>query len=462
MLWWTYQQLRSGNLKTRLATIGKLAESQHADSVAPLLFALKDKTAEIRSAAALALGQFQDSRPVAPLIKLLCDPVPLVRATAVQALSQLKADNVSNELVGLLEDVDVTVRLRAARCLDQLGWHPETDAVRKAYVLAVGDLERVAELGAAGIQPLVELLDNGTPEQQVSAVKALGEIADPGISRLMQEALNKNSPMVRLVALLALEQLADPAAYDAVERLFQDPASNIRAAAMVTAAGCDGPRAVPQMVAMLKDASWEVRLEATKILARIGDATAVEGLCRTLQDKDHDVRESAALALGRIGDARAIPSLVLVLLDVQSFVRIAAHNALFRIDRSWEKSAAARSALPQIKAARNHREYWISHSAEKLLEQIQPDVASADVVSARPTPPRDAGAPSQSVINAVHPACAILTDLLRDADRDLRLAAAEALVALREPSAAPHLITASRDPDVLVRQAAERALAALN
>ncbi len=42
MLWWKYQQLRSSNLKTRLATIAELAAAKDADSVGPLLFALKD------------------------------------------------------------------------------------------------------------------------------------------------------------------------------------------------------------------------------------------------------------------------------------------------------------------------------------------------------------------------------------------------------------------------------------
>ena len=65
-------------------------------------------------------------------------------------------------------------------------------------------------------------------------------------------------------------------------------------------------------------------------------------------------------------------------------------------------------------------------------------------------------------MNAPHPAFAILADLLRDPDRDLRLAAAEALGELGEKNAAAHLVTASRDNDPLVRQAVERALAALN
>jgi hypothetical protein len=200
-----------------------------------------------------------------------------------------------------------------------------------------------------------------------------------------------------------------------------------------------------------------------KALGSIGEAAAAEGLCRMLLDMDHDVRESAAQALGRIGDARAIQPLVLTLLDPQSFVRTAAHNALFRIDRFWKKSDAARSALPQIKAARNHREYWISHSAEKLLEQIQPQLDAAEIVAARSATAWQAGPNAPSATNAPHPAFEILADLLRDSDRDLRLAAVEAFGDLRESNAIANLMAAtSQDADAGVREAAERALAALN
>jgi HEAT repeat protein len=268
--------------------------------------------------------------------------------------------------------------------------------------------------------------------------------------------------MVRLVALDTLAQLADPFTAEAVQRLFKDQASNIRAAAVATAVSFRDKSILPTLLTMLRDISWEVRLEVVKSLGKLGDATAVQGLCRALLDPDHDVRENAAHALGKLGDERSIQPLVLALMDVQSFVRTAAHNALFRIDRSWKRSDGARSALPQIKAARNHREYWISQSADRLLEQIQPYSEDADTGWKPDSSVREAAAPSQPEKRDAHPALAILMDLLRDPDRDLRLAAAAALGDLREPSAAPGLQIASRDNDPAVRQAAEWAMASLN
>jgi HEAT repeat protein len=56
----------------------------------------------------------------------------------------------------------------------------------------------------------------------------------------------------------------------------------------------------------------------------------------------------------------------------------------------------------------------------------------------------------------------LLADLLFDRDRDLRVAAAEALGRLREPGASTVLAAAARDADLAVQQAAQAALAALN
>jgi HEAT repeat protein len=458
MLWWKYQQLRSSNLQTRLATIAELAETKDADSVGPLLFALKDEDKEVRSAAALALGQLKDKQVVEPLIKLLRDPMPLARATAAESLGKLEDASAITPLVSLLRDADPAVRMRAARSLERLGWQPENEAERTWHIVATGNVNRVVELGSDGVNLLVDMMRNGTPERQLSAVKALGEIDDPRVPKLMLEALKKSNALMRLAALDYLERQADPATYEVVERLLRDRASNIRSVAVAAAVSIGGNRAVPQLVRMLRDVSWEVRREVIKALGRIGDTTVIDGLARALQDRDHDVRESAASALGKLGDARAIRPLVLALLDIESFVRNAAHNSLAEIDPHWEKTEAARSCLPQIKAAVKHREYWISHSAIRLLELIPPDAAEVKM-SAAPPPETISSVENPANLSA---AFDILTELLADRDRDLRLAAAEAFGQLREKRAATVLATAILDEDDFVRQAVERSLAALN
>ena len=200
MLWWKYQQLRSSNLNTRLATIAELAAAKNADSVGPLLFALKDATKEIRSAAALALGQFQDKQVVGPLINMLADPTPLARATAAEALGQLQNPDAITPLIPLLCDADATVRARASHSLERLGWQPETDKERTWHIVATGNLNKVAELGSDGVEVLAEMMRNGPPEKQLSAAKALAEIEDPRVPKLMVEALKKPNVLMRLAA----------------------------------------------------------------------------------------------------------------------------------------------------------------------------------------------------------------------------------------------------------------------
>jgi HEAT repeat protein len=453
MLWWTYQQLRVSNPKTRLATVEKLAHSEHSDSVEPLLFALKDAEAEVRSAAARGLGRFQDRRSVEPLMQLLRDPAPLARAAAAEALGQLGDPQAVNWLVRLLRDIEPTVRSRASYSLKQLGWQPDSDTERALHLIATGTLRQVAALGTDAIEPLFELLRHGPPDKQLEAVKTLGEMDDRNVIKPLLEALRKNTSALRIAALEALQRFADPSTFEAVERLLRDQNASVRSVAVEATAKCDGKRAVPGLIRALKDSSWEVRQAAVKVLGALGEPSAVDGLCQALRDKDRDVREGAAVALGRIRDARAIPFLVRALLDTESNVRNTATNSLQLIDRQWLKTAEARQALPEVETALNHREYWVRHSATKLLEQLSSIVPDpADI-------PPPAG---QTPVHTRHAAFAILAELLHDHDRDLRLAAAVAFGNLREIDAKSILGEAVQDGDPLVHRAAQIALTALN
>jgi HEAT repeat protein len=456
MLWWTYQQLRIGNPKYRLAVLEKLIASQDEEAVGPLVFALNDKDASVRCAAAKALMRCQDRRAVEPLIKMLRDPVPLARAAAAETLGHLGDPVAVNHLVGFLRDADPIVRTIAARSLHRLGWKPGTDSQRVLQILAMGNLHQLVALGPEGVAPLLELLRNGPPNKQFSAVKALGEISDPRVRPAMLEALRKTSAAVRIAALGTLERLADPSTFSEVEKLLRDTNASVRGAAVEAAIRCGGARAVPALLKCLKDASWEVRQATANALGSLGDRSAVEGLCGLVNDPDRDVRESVIAALGHICDRRAIVPLVPALLDVESSVRSAATATLQKLDRHWAQNEAVRQVVPKIIRAVKHHDYWVRYSASKLLEllQIDPNNLPAELPAAAPEKPAEEIPP--------HPAVGVLADMLFDRDRDFRLAAADALGRLREKSAGSVLTAALRDADFSVRQTVQTALAALN
>jgi HEAT repeat protein len=452
MIWWKYQQLRLGTVKTRLAVVEKLAETFDEKAVNLLILALDDKHSDVRCVAAKALVRYHDRRAVEPLVNLLQDSEPLARAAAAETLGRLGDPLAINPLAGVLRDADPVVRGIAARSLDRLGWQPVTESQRVLHILGLGSLHQLAALGPEGVGHLLEVLRNGTPNKQVAAVKALGKTRDPRVTPAMLTALNNHTPAVRTAALDVLANLGDPSTFSAVEKLLSDGNANVRISAVEAATSSGGVRAVSALVKCLKDTSWEVRKDAADSLGLLGDRSAVDGLCVLVQDPDRDVRESAITALGHLGDRAALVPLVPALLDPESVVRSAAAAALQKIDPSWQDATMLSDALPKIQAALKHPEYWVRHCATKLLEQLKIQVnVGQDEVPAK-----------LSKRAPAHPAFPVLADLLFNRDRDLRLAAAVALGRLREPAAGPLLTNAVRDADYSVRQAVLSALTALN
>jgi len=300
---------------------------------------------------------------------------------------------------------------------------------------------------------LLEQLRNGEPNKQFAAIKALAQIKDPRVLPAMVEALGKPSVAVRIAALGTLERFADPDTFPKIEKLLRDSDANVRGAALEAALRCGGVRAVPGLVGCLGDKSWEVRRAAANALGTLGERSAVESLCGLINDPDRDVRETAIVALGQLKDRRAVVPLVLAMLDTESSVRAAAAAVTERLDENWTKNEDIRQIIPKIITASRSADYWVQHSALKLLEVLKVDPGSA---------PQETPVAKPELKTAPHPALAILSEMLFDRDRDFRLAAATALGELREKHAGAVLNGALRDADDVVREAVQKALAALN
>ena len=134
-----------------------------------------------------------------------------------------------------------------------------------------------------------------------------------------------------------------------------------------------------------------------------------------------------------------------------SSVRALATTALRRLDRNWEKSAAAKRAIPELRAALKHKEYWVRQAAADALAKIG---------EMRPVEPSLAHLLDPGLMRR-QSAAEILLRLLSDFDGDLRQAAAEALGRIGDQKAVPALVPALHDASQWVARAAARALRSL-
>jgi len=283
--------------------------------------------------------------------------------------------------------------------------------------------------------------------------EALGKTGDERALKPLERALRDDDNHVRVAAIEALSLLGNTQSAPGLLACLKDKDHRVRAAAVEALGRMGDVRIIdPISKSLLNDASWDVRKLSVEALGRVRDERVADLLCLALVDKDQDVRQTAANCLGHLHDLRAIAALVLTLKDENSSVRQAAKAALRQIDRQWEISDAAQKVIPELEAALNHKEYWVSQSAADTLAKIN-DMRQRHLESTSFLDP---------VKQKRDLAVKLLTDTLQDLDRDLRQAAAEALGRIGELSVVTPLVGALDDEDEWVGRSAALGLNHLN
>jgi HEAT repeat protein len=305
-------------------------------AVEPLIAALQDSPAGIRSRAAWVLGQLGDARAVAPLIAALQDSNDEVRSQAVWALGKLGDARAVEPLIAALEDLDQHVRDAAASALGQLG-------------------------DARAVEPLIAALQDSNSNVRSAAGVALGELGDTRAVGPLIAALRDDS--VRSSAMTALGQLGDA-------------------------------RAVVPLIGLIKHSAWNVRKAAAEALGQLGNARAVEPLGGRLTDSDWHVQIAAAEALGQLGDSRAIEPLVAMLRkEHHNNVPEAAAKTLACLCKS-----ASETQLQNILALRDVRGFkWTDHDcAPSTQHSYVVDISDLRQTARQELVRRESGRPIQA------------------------------------------------------------------
>jgi HEAT repeat protein len=252
--------LKSEDIETVKTGIMLADEAGIGDEAMEILCeALEDEYDEVCWDAAWALGEIGDARAIEPLIEALEAGDWTLRWRATEALGAIGEARAVEPLIKALEDEGSDVRNAAASALDKLGWVPETDGQRAAYLIAVDDWESLVEWGEPAVEPLIKRLSDDNESVRESAAEALGKLGEPAVGPLIKTLEDEGYSKVR---------------YEY----------------------CHGSRMIDAAEAERYDIIY-----AAKALEKIGDTRAVEPLIKALGDDDGVVRAAAKEALEKLG-----------------------------------------------------------------------------------------------------------------------------------------------------------------
>ena len=351
----------------------------------------RQRDANWRRSAALALGRVGDAQAVEPLGRVLNDPDATVRLAAIESLGLLGAAaplvealrrgrgfepeacvkalvkmgaQAIEPLAGVLQGSDVSAASHAAVALRRIGGEavvePLIGALRhpRAHVRKTA-AQALAELGdRRAIEPLIGALADGDEGVREAAACATGKFGDHrGVDQLLVCTRDASSS-VRTAASDALRKMGDPRAGDAlkaiddarvarglVDTLLQaipwapsgplrsrgNTDHRLRDSTMAAMARVGAP-CIPPLVEELRRQrsvdSSELRLAIVDALGMIDDPGSVDALIHAMSDADLPIRCRAASALGRVGGDRGVQPLLGAIRDGDEALRFRAADAL--------------------------------------------------------------------------------------------------------------------------------------
>jgi HEAT repeat protein len=449
---------------------------------------LTDPAPFVRARVASTLGQFGGPEVIERLVRALHDPAWWVRMRSVEALEQT-GPMAEGPLLVALNDSDADIRSRAATALERLGVPGNLAKLVESSHESGEAAHTLVRLSAGGARELlVELLQHRSMKVRRAGITAIrsGHRTDL-IPELMQSASADSDPVLRTLSFqalqalrateatpVALESLADTdpgvraaandligelGTADSVELLRErtrDAEAQVRAAAAralgamhATGAGEDFHRLLVDPVPLVREAALNSAGEA-----RLG--SLAPAILELLHDPSVNVQRAAAAALASLGEPKTVPALVHAFADAPTDVRVAIVAAIARLDLGATPpliDALLRSTDPEARVAvARLLSRFRSPGALNVLTHIgqspDPTVRSAGIEAlGRRVHCTDEEAEAR--LNAV-------TAALEDADEQVRRRAIDAAARLGfsdQSRSLPRLLTSDPSPQVRERAA---------
>ncbi len=274
--------------------------------------------------------------------------------------------------------------------------------------------------------------------------------------QLLLTSLSAKDPIIRVHALEGLQETLGLEASTQILACLSDPAPVVRFAACIAAGQLQLAQAMPTFLKLADDPDASVRIGARFALHKLGDTHLSQELGQTSRDPVKGTRGNTALVLGLLGEPSADKILVPMLRDPDYTIRIQAAEALWRlhderglqplisstVSRYADDQMIALLALAAPKDSRAEQNFrgaltsdydQVSLVAARCLGMLGSDEGyGVALKGARSADPGQRYLAALAFGAIARPdAQNTLRNLLGDADPDVRIAAATAILQLK-------------------------------
>jgi HEAT repeat protein len=305
-----------GRLEGRslIGVINSIGVRQDESAVDALIERMGGSDADVASASAAALGHIGNEAATAALEKALGEVPEEVRSAVAEGCilcaERLLSDGSAEEAARLYDEVraadlpkqrivEATRGAILARGADGIPLLVEQLNSSDKVMVALG-LTAARELAGPGVSKnLVNALNDIAPDLQALLILAMADRGDAEAMPAMLEAVKSGPPAVRIAAIEVLKSIGDASSVPVLLQIAAEDDADVAAAAIATLTALPGDEVDADLVARLGAAAGAERLALIELVgARRIDA--VPPLIEAIDDSDAAVRAAALKALGQV------------------------------------------------------------------------------------------------------------------------------------------------------------------
>ncbi|MBN1818445.1 MAG: HEAT repeat domain-containing protein [Sedimentisphaerales bacterium] len=460
-------------LQVLTVLLGWTAGAFAANEVEDLIQQLKDRDPMVKCDAAEKLGELGDRRAVQPLIELLEDTSGSIGGANVRPTARQDADSPGDSPKEIVEAAKLKVARATIRPLPVNNTDP---SLLKTYLAGLkgrditGRAKAAEELGklrdVRAVPALLEVLNERDMTGRIheAAIIALGEIGDPRAFDVIVARLNPRMPSDAVPAVIALGKLGDPRAIEPLVLVAKSNAfADKEAIKAIAAIGTSyGVKALNSFISPVSNEEESDTFEPRSFQPRPTES-AEERMQRVREEMERNRELRSRSRSSRI-PSRDIGSRTIPDRPNRSLPsNFSGFNSDYPLENEAKEALASLGfshGLEPLLELLKHEDPKVRALASDALGEIGDPVAQKALKAATMDSDTDAGSAAREAMARSSRDIGV-RGTQQSMDAAVRMAAAEALGKIGDPSAVMPLVRTMNDGNELVAKAAAQAIGSM-